>query len=238
MTIKGAALARKAAAILTALLLIPIAAACDDSDWNWPQDIDPAAIAADIGDADLHGYTIATEPTDTFAVVMAPSSVLPEGGAFVIEMYSDYAPRTVKHISTLVGAGFYNGLKFHRVSHGFVIQAGSPFGDGTGGSGKTIKGEFADNGVKNELKHKTYVVSMGRLTGSDAAAYDSADSQFFICLADNAAKLDGMYAAFGKVIAGTEVVDALGRAETAGTANRPIEDLVMTRVFFVEKPAG
>jgi len=238
MTIKGAAFARKTAAVLTALLLVSFAAACDDSDWNWPQDIDPAAIAADIGSTDLHGYTIAEKPTGTFAVVMAPSSVLPGGGAFVIELYPDTAPRTVKHISTLVGADFYNGLKFHRVSHGFVIQAGSPFGDGTGGSGKTIKGEFAANGVKNELKHKTYVVSMGRLSGSDAAAYDSADSQFFICLADNSAKLDGMYAAFGKVIAGTEVVDALGRAETAGTANRPIEDLVMTRVFFVEKPAG
>ncbi len=234
---KWAAVHKTAAiGIMAALLLL--AAGCGAKNEDWPQDIDPVAIAAEIGTVDLYGYTIADAPTNAFAIVMSPSAALPAGGAFVVEMDGKAAPRTVAHISTLVGAGFYNHLTFHRIVRNFVIQAGSPAGDGTGGSGQTIKGEFAANGVKNTLQHKKYVVSMGRLDGTDKEAYNSADSQFFICLSDQSSVLDGRYAAFAKVVAGTAVVDALGMAETAGSANRPLEAQVIVRAFFVNRPAG
>lgn len=232
--IRSAGVRTLTAVLLILTLILPLAACGGTPDWNWPQDIDPAEIAETIGDTDLYGYTIAAAPTSTFAVVMSSSAGLPDGGAFIIKMDPDAAPDTVEQISTLVGAGFYNGLTFHRVVHDFVIQAGCPVGDGSGGSGKTIKGEFSDNGVKNPLSHKKYVVSMGRLTGSDKTAYNSADSQFFVCLVDSTS-LDGSYAAFGKVIEGTDVIDRLGQVETAGLNGQPIEAQVIRAAFFVEK---
>ena len=158
-----------------------------------------------------------------------------DGGAIIVTMDAKSAPITVDHIKTLVGAGFYNGLKFHRVVHDFVIQGGCPNGDGTGNSGKSIKGEFTDNGVKNTLKHTTGAVSMGRMSGSDSAAYDSADSQFFIVLKDQSNTLDGSYAVFGNVAEGMDVVERIGNVDTAGRNNLPIEDQIMKMVFFVEK---
>lgn len=121
------------------------------------------------------------------------------------ELYEDIAPITVENFEKLANSGFYDGLTFHRVIPGFMIQGGCPNGDGTGGPGWTIKGEFSANGVKNDLKHTTGVLSMAR-----TSVPDSAGSQFFIMVAD-APHLDGQYAAFGKITEG--VAHALDIAE-------------------------
>lgn len=124
------------------------------------------------------------------------------GKTFTIETAPQYAPETVKNFLTLVDSGFYNGLTFHRIIDGFMAQGGDPNGDGTGGSEKTIKGEFSANGFRqNTLTHDRGVVSMAR-----SSAPDSASSQFFICY-ESAPHLDGNYAAFGRVISGMETVD-------------------------------
>lgn len=124
------------------------------------------------------------------------------GKTFTIETAPQYAPETVKNFLTLVDSGFYNGLTFHRIIDGFMAQGGDPNGNGTGGSEKTIKGEFSANGFRqNTLTHDRGVVSMAR-----SAAPDSASSQFFICY-ESAPHLDGNYAAFGRVISGMDTVD-------------------------------
>lgn len=148
-------------------------------------------------------------------------------GAIVVELDEKAAPLTVENFKSLVAKNFYNGLIFHRVISGFMIQGGDPTGTGCGGSDKKIKGEFALNGINNPLSHKRGVVSMAR-----SQSPDSASSQFFICHAD-AAFLDGSYAAFGKVVSGMEQVDKIAAAKT-NRADRPLEDAVMTRVYFVK----
>ncbi|MBE7056516.1 MAG: peptidylprolyl isomerase [Ruminococcaceae bacterium] len=125
------------------------------------------------------------------------------GGKITLELMPEVAPITVENFEKLVKEGFYNGLIFHRVIRGFMIQGGCPNGNGMGGPGYHIKGEFAYNGWKNDLKHERGVISMAR-----AWDPDSAGSQFFIMHQD-APHLDGQYAAFGKVTAGMEVVDAI-----------------------------
>ena len=132
-----------------------------------------------------------------------------ENGAKIeIELYPDAAPKTVANFEKLVKDGFYDGLTFHRVIPGFMIQGGDPLGNGMGGSENKIKGEFAANGHKNPIKHTRGVISMAR-------AYDpnSASSQFFIMHAD-APHLDGQYAAFGKVVSGIEAVDEIAAIPT------------------------
>ena len=124
-------------------------------------------------------------------------------GTIRAELYPDIAPITVENFLSLADSGFYNGLTFHRIISGFMIQGGDPKGNGTGGSGKNIKGEFSANGVDNPLKHERGVLSMARSRDKN-----SASSQFFIMHAD-APHLDGQYAAFGRVISGMEVVDAI-----------------------------
>ena len=119
------------------------------------------------------------------------------------ELYDDIAPISVENFVKLAKQGFYDGLKFHRVIPGFMIQGGCPKGNGTGGPGYTIKGEFSSNGVKNDLKHTRGVISMAR-----AMDPDSAGSQFFI-MVDDAPYLDGQYAAFGKVTDGMETADRI-----------------------------
>ncbi len=146
-----------------------------------------------------------------------------DGGVIKAELYPDVAPNTVNNFVSLVKRGFYNGLIFHRVIRGFMIQGGDPDGNGTGGPGYGIKGEFAQNGVKNDLRHTAGVLSMAR-----SMMPDSAGSQFFIMHKD-APHLDGAYAAFGKVIEGMEVVDRI--AETATDyEDRPLETQVMQTV--------
>lgn len=124
-------------------------------------------------------------------------------GEIKLELDADVAPITVANFIKLVNDGFYDGLTFHRVIDGFMIQGGDPNGDGTGGSSETIKGEFSSNGVTNKLHHERGVISMAR-----SSANDSASSQFFIMHEDNTS-LDGNYAAFGKVTSGIEVVDKI-----------------------------
>lgn len=124
-------------------------------------------------------------------------------GAIELELDADIAPITVANFAKLVNEGFYNGLTFHRIISGFMIQGGDPGGNGTGGSGETIKGEFSENGVENNISHVRGVVSMAR-----SSANDSASSQFFIVHEDSTF-LDGQYAAFGKVTSGIEIVDKI-----------------------------
>lgn len=124
-------------------------------------------------------------------------------GKISVELDADTAPITVTNFVNLAKSGFYDGLTFHRIMSGFMIQGGDPKGTGTGGSGKTIKGEFSNNGVKNDIKHVRGVISMAR-----SRQNDSASSQFFIVHKDSP-HLDGSYAAFGKVTSGIEVVDQI-----------------------------
>ncbi|MFR7989143.1 MAG: peptidylprolyl isomerase [Anaerovoracaceae bacterium] len=138
------------------------------------------------------------------------------GGVMSGELYEDIAPITVENFEKLAKDGFYNGLTFHRVIPGFMIQGGCPQGNGTGGPGYTIKGEFTSNGWKNDLKHTTGVLSMAR-----TMVPDSAGSQFFIMVAD-APHLDGEYAAFGKITEGMEVAQDIANVPR-GRMDDPIE---------------
>ncbi len=125
------------------------------------------------------------------------------GGVMTAELYPEVAPNTVNNFISLVKSGFYDGLMFHRVIPDFMIQGGDPDGNGTGGPGWSIKGEFARNGVQNDLKHDRGVLSMAR-----SMMPNSAGSQFFVMVA-KAPHLDGQYAAFGKIVEGMEVADAI-----------------------------
>lgn len=145
------------------------------------------------------------------------------GKKIKIELYPDFAPISCENFEKLVRSGFYDGLIFHRVIPGFMIQGGCPQGTGTGGPGWHIKGEFASNGVKNDLKHTRGVLSMAR-----SMMKDSAGSQFFIMHKD-APHLDGEYAAFGKVVEGMDVVDEIAAAET-DFRDKPITPQVMKKV--------
>lgn len=151
------------------------------------------------------------------------------GGTFVIELYPEYAPKTVENFLKLVSEGFYDGLTFHRVYEGFMAQGGDPNGDGSGGSKDKIFGEFANNGFKdNKLSHTRGVVSMAR-----SKSYNSASSQFFICYGD-ATFLDGNYAAFGMVTEGMEVVDAFLEVERAYSYSDETNTIPLTPIV-IEK---
>ena len=149
------------------------------------------------------------------------------GGVITLELYPETAPITVANFEKLVKEGFYDGLIFHRVIPGFMIQGGDPLGEGYGGSDEKIKGEFASNGVKNDLHHTRGVISMARSMDKN-----SASSQFFICHED-AAFLDGDYAAFGTVVDGMDVVDRIAAVDT-DMRDKPIHDVVMKKVTFIE----
>lgn len=145
------------------------------------------------------------------------------GGIMKAELYPEIAPNTVNNFISLVKQGFYDGLIFHRVISGFMIQGGDPEGTGMGGPGYGIKGEFAQNGISNDLKHTAGVLSMAR-----SMMPNSAGSQFFIMHKD-APHLDGAYAAFGKVIEGMDVVNAIAAVNT-DYSDRPLEDQRMKTV--------
>lgn len=144
------------------------------------------------------------------------------------ELYPDVAPITVANFEKLAADGFYDGLTFHRVIPGFMIQGGCPIGNGTGGPGHNIKGEFAANGVKNDLKHDRGVLSMAR-----AMDPDSAGSQFFI-MVEKAPHLDGQYAAFGKITEGMEAVDRIVSVET-DYRDKPLDPQVIRTITVVEE---
>ena len=146
-----------------------------------------------------------------------------DGDVFYVELYPDVAPNTVNNFISLVKKGFYNGLCFHRVIEGFMIQGGDPKGNGTGGPGYTIRGEVSKNGFKNDLKHKRGVISMAR-----SMMPNSAGSQFFIMHAD-APHLDGQYAAFGQVIDGMDVIDKIAEVNVDYN-DKPLRDQVIKTV--------
>ena len=162
-------------------------------------DLTPVATETEFDTTDTSGTHHATIRVDNF-------------GTIKLELYGDQAPITVKNFMDLASDGFYDGLTFHRIIAGFMIQGGDPYGNGTGGSGRNIKGEFYANGVTNVIPHQRGVISMAR-----ASDYDSASSQFFIVHQDSMDSLDGKYAAFGRVIEGMEVVDAI-------VENTPVQD--------------
>ena len=149
------------------------------------------------------------------------------GDTIKAELYPDVAPITVENFVKLVKEGFYDGLTFHRIISGVMIQGGCPNGNGTGGPGHTIKGEFSMNGVKNDLKHTPGVLSMAR-----SMAPDSAGSQFFI-MHKTSPHLDGQYAAFGQVIEGMDVVNKLAEVAT-DYSDAPLEKQVMKSVTVEE----
>ena len=149
------------------------------------------------------------------------------GGIIDIELYPDKAPLTAANFEKLVKEGFYDGLTFHRIIPGFMIQGGDPKGTGTGGSDENIKGEFASNGFpQNDIRHVRGVISMAR-----AMDPDSASSQFFI-MHEDAPHLDGSYAAFGKVVSGMDTVDEIANVRTT-FGNRPVTPVVMKKVTII-----
>ncbi|MCR5692541.1 MAG: peptidylprolyl isomerase [Bacilli bacterium] len=150
-------------------------------------------------------------------------------GEIKIELDYKNAPISSANFVSLVNKGFYDGLTFHRIIKGFMIQGGCPLGNGTGGPGYSIKGEFRSNGMKNELSHKRGVISMAR-----AMNPNSAGSQFFICDKDDLF-LDGQYAAFGHVIEGMDVVDKIASVKT-GFQDRPLNKVVIEKALSVEEP--
>ena len=156
-----------------------------------------------------------------------------DGGTIKAELYPEIAPNTVNNFISLINKGFYDGVIFHRVIPGFMIQGGDPKGMGTGGPGYSIKGEFTRNGFKNDLKHDRGVLSMAR-----TMMPNSAGSQFFI-MHKNSPHLDGQYASFGKVLEGMEVVDAIANTRR-GPNDKPLTPQVMKKVtvetFGVEYP--
>ena len=166
------------------------------------------------------GFAKADEKTNFVQIVMD------SGNAIVIELKPDQAPITVANFQKLVGEEFYDGLIFHRVIQGFMIQGGDPEGTGMGGSKESIKGEFSANGVDNTLPHKRGVISMARTRDPN-----SASSQFFICDADSP-HLDGSYAAFGSVVFGLDEVDRIA-ALKVDMNDRPLNPPAMVSVFFV-----
>lgn len=146
-----------------------------------------------------------------------------DGGVFKAELYPEIAPNTVNNFISLIQKGYYDGLIFHRVISGFMIQGGCPDGTGMGGPGYGIPGEFSINGVKNDLKHGKGVLSMAR-----SMSPNSAGSQFFVMHA-NSPHLDGQYAGFGQVVEGLDVVDAIAAVKT-NRSDRPNEDQVIAKV--------
>ncbi len=145
-----------------------------------------------------------------------------------LELYPQTAPISVENFTKLVSEGFYDGLIFHRVIEGFMIQGGCPDGTGMGGPGYGIKGEFAKNGVDNPIKHERGVLSMAR-----SGMPNSAGSQFFIMHQDSP-HLDGSYAAFGKVVSGIEVVDEIASSDVDGR-DKPLKDIVIKSITIVDE---
>ena len=150
-----------------------------------------------------------------------------DGGIIKLKLYPDVAPITVANFEKLVKEGFYDGLIFHRVINGFMIQGGDPTGTGMGGSPDSIKGEFASNGVVNNLSHTRGTISMAR-----TMVKDSASSQFFI-VHEDATYLDGEYAAFGVVTDGMDVVDRIAGVDT-DMRDKPVKDVVMAKVTIID----
>ena len=216
--------------------VIPMATKSKNKQNNTPMLIAIAVVAVLLvvaGILMLNGNSTSDHPATTLTGTHYVQIDVQDYGTITAELYADTAPITVTNFMNLVDEGFYNGLTFHRIISGFMIQGGDPLGNGTGGSSEQIKGEFAQNGVKNDLAHTRGVLSMAR-----SSMPNSASSQFFIMHQD-APHLDGSYAAFGKVLTGMEVVDAICQNTpvtdgngTVAKGNQP----VITAIKRIEKP--
>ena len=234
--------------ILALVLMLSALVACTaEQNGNTPttennasngSDRDPNAGACDMAavQAEIDSMRVG-DFTETAAVTEYVKFSVKDYGSFVIRLRKDIAPITVENFQSLVSKGFYDGLTFHRVMKGFMIQGGDPKGDGTGGSGTSIKGEYFANGIRNDLSHVMGVISMAR---RGDPYFDSATSQFFICNADASRSLDRKYAGFGYVVAGLEVVLMVSDAEVTYNAygterSVPVEKIVIEKVSFVEK---
>ena len=189
----------------------------------WVRSNDAAGQASQVT---VSGPTAASEITEkiTHDVVIEVENY----GTIKAVLYGETAPITVSNFAKLAGEGFYDGLTFHRIISGFMIQGGDPLGNGTGGSEETIKGEFSQNGVSNPIPHKRGVLSMAR-----SSAMDSASSQFFI-MHDVATHLDGAYAAFGCVTEGIEVVDEICKNTPVTDGNGTVAKANQPRIISVK----
>ncbi len=191
---------------------------------------DMAAIAQEINSMKVEDFVETAGKSDYVKISVK------DHGDIIIRLRDDIAPKTVKNFKNLVAGGFYDGLTFHRVMKGFMIQGGDPKGNGTGNSANSIKGEFSENGVRNDLSHIKGVISMAR--GSHSM--DSASCQFFICNANASQSLDGKYAAFGYVVAGLSTVDSVSDVKVGPNANGtensvPAEKVIIEKIAFVRK---
>jgi len=196
---------RKISSILMTVLLGALClTGCGSTDNNTAADknVSSAAVSSPAADADSN-VASDNEDSDLLSGKHHVKIKVKDYGTISVELDADVAPITVTNFVDLAKDGFYDGLTFHRIISGFMIQGGDPLGNGTGGSDKTIKGEFSENGVENSISHVRGTISMAR-----SQDYDSASSQFFIMHKDNPG-LDGQYAAFGTVTKGMEVVDKI-----------------------------
>ncbi len=235
------------AVILIAVVII--VAATRPKNGTDPQTTEPATTAPKMEEIDLtpiegdlsETYTATDTATDLVRMTVSyttKAGVKKQGDVY-IRLFPDVAPITVANFKNLVGSGFYNGLTFHRIYPGFMIQGGDPKGDGTGSSGTNIKGEFSANGVENNLSHVRGVLSMAR----GSYSMDSASCQFFIVHSDNAKySLDGSYAAFGYVVSGMETVDEITEIELVSktgsidrVATSPVSPVTIESAVFVTK---
>lgn len=204
----------KKALRLLIFLLVLFLAACGNTETNETQDEDSNAENS-TSDAASYPNDVEENP-----IVTIETDV---GDPITIELYPEIAPNTVANFISLIEEGYYDGLIFHRVIPGFMIQGGDPSGNGTGGPEYSIHGEFSSNGFENTLTHERGVLSMAR-----SQSPDSAGSQFFI-MTEESTQLDGDYASFGKVIDGMETVDEIVSAER-DSADKPLEDQTMLKV--------
>ncbi len=211
---------KKIISILLIIAALTLLAACEPIDVN-PQPTDTEKEAVDTDELFSDPVTVKIDVRDF--------------GTMTLELYPKVAPITVENFLAYVDSGFYDGLTFHRIRKGFMIQGGDPDGNGTGsGNLPAIKGEFAANGVDNYLSHTYGVISMARTSSS----MNSATSQFFICNADASASLDGNYAAFGILVDGAEVLDAISNVEVEvnmfGEKAKPVTPVVIDKIYRAE----
>lgn len=223
---------KKMIALIAALcIVLAVFAACGKKAGNNENETSPAG-AVDNGEETASGDAQnndaqAADTVDNGGKNPVATIEMENGGVIKVELYYDVAPNTVKNFISLANSGFYDGTIFHRVIPDFMIQGGDPSGNGTGGPGYTIPGEFSANGFDNKLSHTRGVISMGR-RGNQVAGFDTAGCQFFICVAD-CDWLDGQYASFGKVLEGMDVADAIVSVDR-DQYDKPLEDQVMKSV--------
>lgn len=211
------------AMLLIGIIFASVLAGCGKSTTNGNGGATPTPTKAPNSDS----------PSGTTAEHVKVKIEMEDGGTMVLELYPEYAPKTVENFVKLVNEGFYDGLTFHRIKKNFMIQGGDPKGNGTGGSDETIPGEFAANGfTKNTLSHTYGVISMAR-----SKANDSASSQFFIMNADKPG-LDGNYAAFGKLIEGSDTLDAISDTPVEmneyGEKEKPTKNVVIKSIKVIQ----